>query len=166
MPRGGAGGTEAVYSLLGYAFHQEFGLALPKIEKTANGKPFFPECPDVCFSLSHARTHVLCALSGSPVGVDIESPREISSRAREYYSSGRELEEFDALDLWVLKESYIKMKGATLALLKGIRFARTDEGGVIAPEAGVITRLYKVEGCRAAVSSSGEPPPAEVVVVR
>ena len=68
-------GSEAVYSLLGHMFKTIYGGDLPAIEKTPNGKPFFPARQDVHFSLSHSRTHVMCALSNKPVGVDIESPR-------------------------------------------------------------------------------------------
>lgn len=45
---------------------------LPKIDTTPSGKPWFPELPDVHFSISHCDSAVMVALSSSPVGCDIE----------------------------------------------------------------------------------------------
>jgi len=153
---------------------------MPEIKKTPNGKPYFPDRPDIHFSLSHSRTHVLCALSGAPVGVDIESPRQISKRAVGYFCSPGELALFDPLDLWVLKESYVKLIGGTFALIKASRFSRVG-GRIIAPEFApefaaefapefapekpVMARLYGIGGCRAAVCSVGECPAVSIELV-
>lgn len=125
--RDGRSGAEAAYALLGSAFRTLYEGAVPEIKKTANGKPFFPDRPEIHFSLSHSRTHVLCAVSPAPVGVDIESPRDISARAVNYFSSPYEQELFEPLDLWVLKESFIKLIGGTLALMKTLRFSQDWE---------------------------------------
>jgi len=164
MRRGEKSGSEAVYALLGHAYVANFGAALPAIEKTPNGKPYFPERRDIHFSLSHARTHVLCALSDRPVGADIESPRQISLRARRFFCSDAELAQFDLLDLWVLKESYIKLHGWTLASVKELRFSRGG-GRIIAPDASVNSLLYQIDGCRAAVCVRKEPPPESIELV-
>ena len=153
-PRCGKNGSEAVYALLGYAFRLEYGECLPDIKKTSNGKPYFPDRPDVFFSLSHAKTHVACALSDFPVGVDIESPREISKRAIRFFCSDEELVLFDPLDLWVLKESYIKLIGGTLPSVKTLRFSRQNVR-ILPPDESVNSGLYHVDGCVAAVSSLG-----------
>ena len=153
--RCGNSGSETVYALLGYAMRDVFGIGLPLIEKTSNGKPFFPERPDIHFSLSHAKTHVLCVLSDSPVGADIESPRYISPRACKFFLSPEESAMFNPLDLWVLKESYIKLIGATLPSVGKIRFSREGEK-IITPDISVTSKLYHVEGCTAAISASGD----------
>jgi len=166
MPRHGRDGSEAVYSLLGYVFTAKgYGEILPEIKKTPNGKPYFPERPDIHFSLSHTKTHVLCALSYNPVGVDIESPRRISDRAVRYFCTPDELAGFDPLDLWVIKESYIKLLGVTLTAVKDLRFSR-EGNAIIASDTAATVKLYRFgdsEGdCRAAVSTFGGVPP-EVV---
>lgn len=155
--RHGKNGSEAAYALLGHAYRSEFHANPPPIEKTPNGKPFFPSSPDIHFSLSHSKTHVLCALSRRPVGADIESPRQISARAINYFCSPDELEMFDPLDLWVLKESYIKLIGGTLAMVKKIRFSLVGDR-IVAPDENAFPMLYRVGECRAAVTAFGAPP--------
>ena len=160
----GMNGSEAAYNLLGYVYRSEFHADPPPIEKTPNGKPFFPSCPDVHFSLSHSKTHVLCALSRRPVGVDIESPRQISRLAIDYFCSPDELAMFDPLDLWVLKESYIKLVGGTLSMVKKIRFS-LDGDRIVAPDENAFPILYRVGECRAAVTVFGAPPVGDIDIV-
>ena len=164
MPHDGQNGSETVYKLLEHAFRTEYGAALPEIKKTPNGKPFFPLRPDVHFSLSHSKTHVLCALSREPVGVDIESPRRISERAVRYFCSPEELRLFDPLDLWVLKESYIKLAGLTLPAVKTLRFSRQGNDRIVAPDETAASKLYRIGDCRAAVSTFGGSPPESVAL--
>ena len=154
VPRCGRDGSAVVYSLLDDAFRAQFGRDLPVIEKTPAGKPFFPGEPGIHFSLSHCATHVLCALSDSPVGVDIESPRSVSERTIRFFSSPDELSHFNPLELWVLKESYIKLVGGNLMMVRKIRFS-LENGEIIAPDGQTKSRLYLVDGCTAAVSTHG-----------
>ena len=163
-PQSGNNGSASVYALLGHTFRACYGGDLPEIKKTSNGKPFFPERPEIFFSLSHSKTHVACALSPCPVGVDIESPRGISERAVRYFCSDEELALFDPLDLWVLKESYIKLIGGTLASVKHLRFSRLG-GRIVTADENVFSRLYAVDGCRAAASCLGGNPPESVELI-
>ena len=172
-PRGGLDGRTAAYALLWGVFSRDYPGNLPKIEKTPNGKPFFPERPDIHFSISHAQTHVLCALSDCPIGADIESPRHVSRRALGFFASPEELAIFEPLDLWVLKESYLKLLGGTLPLVRKKKFGR--EGGEIVLEGSahgnggpahdcrsLMFRLYMIDGCHAAVASLGATPPGSI----
>jgi len=153
---GGRTGSEAVYALLKSAFSSYCTDDFPPIEKTANGKPFFPGRPDIHFSLSHTKTHVLCAISDTPVGCDIEcADRKISLRAQKFFCSSSELELFDPLDLWVLKESYIKVFGETFASIRHQRFSRDGER-IILPDPLTKSRLYDIDGCRAGVCAQSE----------
>ena len=164
--RGERSGSEAVYALLDHAYRSEFGGVMPEIKKTSSGKPYFPVFPYIHFSLSHSKTHVLCALSKDPVGADIESPRKISRRTIDYFSKPEELLLFDPLDLWVLKESYIKLLGGTLPQIKKIRFSRESKNGkIIAPDISVKARLYHVGDCRAAVCMLGDEPPDSIEMI-
>ena len=126
--RADTSGSRSVYALLEHAYRLNYEGDLPEVKKTFHGKPYFPDLPDVHFSLSHSSTHVLCALSGSPVGCDIESPRAISRRAIEYFCSAEELELFTPLELWVLKESYVKLFGKTIASIRDLRFSKHEDG--------------------------------------
>ena len=149
-PVNDSGGSLTVYALLEYAFRREFGCNTPEIKKTPVGKPYFPDRSDIHFSLSHSRTHVLCGLADRPIGVDIESPRVLRDRVIEFFSSPEESKLFSPLELWVLKESYIKLIGGSLPLVKTIRFSRNIEY-IVAPEKTVAAKLYSIEHCTAAV---------------
>ena len=164
MPNSKTSGSAAVYALLRYAFSIGYGSCFPQIKKTPNGKPYFPERPDVHFSLSHTKTHVLCALSSDPVGADIESPRHISQRAIRFFCSSDELSIFDPLDLWVLKESYIKLFGETLPTIRKIHFSRKDDM-IIVPDRSVVSKLYRVADCRAAVTGFDKNLPKSIELI-
>ena len=162
--RGAKSGSEAAYGLLEYAYREQFGGDLPEIKKTPAGKPYFPLRPGLHFSISHSATHVLCALSNDLVGVDIESPRHISERTAAFFGSPDELLRFEPLDLWVLKESYIKLVGGTLVLVKRIRFS-CEDGKIIAPDDQVFSKLYRIGECRAAVSARAGCLPDSVALI-
>ena len=157
-------GTEAVYALLEHAFRINYGVNLPEIMKTPRGKPYFPSFPEVHFSLSHTKTHVFCALSDSPVGCDIESPRQISQPALRFFSSPEELDLFEPLDLWVLKESYVKLFGQTIASIRKLRFSLHGQR-IVAPDASVEAKLYRISDCSAAVCSVYSKPPDSFVLI-
>ena len=146
-------GSETVYALLRHAFSSIYTEAFPEIKKTPAGKPYFPERPDVQFSLSHTKTHVLCAISDAAIGCDIEPcSREISNRARSYFCTPEELLCFSALDLWILKESYIKLLGGTFASIRNQQLSLKGDK-ILFPDPSVFSKLYSVDGCRAAVCS-------------
>ena len=67
--------TEALcaYGLLLALLRDRYGwTALPPMERTGNGKPFFPGHPQVHFSISHTAGAAAVAVSDDPVGVDIQ----------------------------------------------------------------------------------------------
>ena len=147
---------DTVYGLI-------YSSKMPKIKKTPNGKPYFPDRLDIHFSLSHSKTHILCGLSSTPIGVDIESPREINDRTLDFFSTPVELEYFHPLELWVLKESYIKLFGKTLTDVKNLHFTRLGEK-IISPDKSVKSYLLQIDSCYAAVSFIGEE--TEISTVR
>lgn len=184
--RGEIDGKTAAYTLLRLAFSREYPIDFPVIEKTPNGKPFFPERPDIHFSISHSKTHVLCALSDRPVGADIESQREIGDRAIAFFATPGELSMFEPLDLWVLKESYVKLLGGTLPMVRRIKFGKQGDDpcllglgiGPCPPGQGIASyqpaqgaapstlfRLYKIDGCPAAVATPGAERPGMIELV-
>ena len=106
------------YSLLALALRESRGLsALPDIAAGKNGKPFFPDRPEICFSISHTKGGALVGLHDRPIGVDVEHLRPIGKRTMERLGTGMTEEEF--LRVWVRREARAKRSGAGLAEAMG-----------------------------------------------
>jgi phosphopantetheinyl transferase len=162
---GGASGRQAVYALLEYAAHDAYGIPMPAVSRYPSGKPYFPDRPDIYFSLSHTSSHVLCAVSEGPVGADIEAVRPVRQGVAERVCTPEELRFFSFFELWVLKESFFKLSGNTNVILKNIAFNRKD-GRIVTPEPGVTALLfYDIPGCLAAVCSDGVTIPPSVRMI-
>ena len=104
----------------------------PKVEHpleiavAQGGKPYLANYPDIYFNLSHSGEWAVCAISESPVGVDIqhcdEGRRDVASR----FFHREEIRYLDGLPqfrrdegfyrLWALKESFVKATGRGLDL--------------------------------------------------
>ena len=100
------------------------GFSAQNVTVGVNGKP---ECEGICFNLSHSDDMVLCAVSDSPVGCDIEkvtdAPLEVADRyfsevERRYIDEAQNLSEINRrfFRLWTMKESYLKMTGEGMNL--------------------------------------------------
>nr|WP_245248089.1 4'-phosphopantetheinyl transferase superfamily protein [Methanobacterium petrolearium] len=97
----------------------EIGIYDPLFGVDHYGKPFLKNYSDVFFNLSHSEEYVACAVSNSPVGVDIEHIHDIDLNIAKYYFYGSEYKHIihnkdkkkAFFELWVLKESYMKMTG-------------------------------------------------------
>ena len=97
-------------------------LALPpRILCAEGGKPYLADCA-LYFNLSHSGSYVACALSDSPVGVDLQVNtkaqdrlinRVLTEEEREWLLS---CEDRDAAftELWCRKESFLKATGEGL----------------------------------------------------
>lgn len=136
-------GTGDAYALLSALLVEARGVEpLPRLERREGGKPFFPDRPDLQFSLSHSpvsRTEslTLCALSDGPVGCDIEVIRPRSPGLPRYALDDRQYEWFrrrgerweDFYTLWTLKEARVKCTGEGLkALPREIRVPLLEPG--------------------------------------
>ncbi len=108
------------YFLLCRALREDFGIAEPPVFSFGeHGKPFLAEHPDLHFNLSHCRVAVACAVSSSPVGIDIESIRKArpdlvrrtmnDDEAQSIISSSDPDREFTIL--WTRKEAVLKLSG-------------------------------------------------------
>lgn len=89
------------------------------VEKTASGKPFFVNMPDVHFSISHSGDYWLCAFSGTTIGADIQILRPINAGLiiRGWYKIHEmELVKRFGLDMffeiWCAKEACLKYRGS------------------------------------------------------
>ena len=99
------------YLLLRMALWEQRGWRdLPRIEVDELGKPFFPDHPDIHFSLSHTAGAAAAALADTPVGVDIERVRPVSVRAMERIAGVRTEAAF--FRSWVRREARAKRSGA------------------------------------------------------
>ena len=108
------------YLLLCNGLKSEYGITeMPDFEYGEHGKPSIIGHPDIHFNLSHCKTAVACAISDTPIGIDIESIRDAKEsviryamnddEARQILSSSNPALEFTKL--WTMKESVLKLTG-------------------------------------------------------
>ena len=112
-------GHEDGRKLLRQLFETHVGGEMPPISIGERGKPYFADHP-IHFSITHTPSHVFCALSHCPIGIDAEEvDRTVNLRVAEKTLSPSEKAQFDAatdktralLTLWVLKEAAVKCSG-------------------------------------------------------
>lgn len=152
-------------SLLAEAYADYSGKALmPKIERLLLKRNAFFKEPELHYSVSHSQTHVLVALSDSPVGVDTEpSDRTVSQKLIEKLTTEKEREFLSFLEIWTLRESYFKLTGE--GDLRTLRFYR-HFGKIIAPRDDVFCRQYKcVDGAVISVCSYKNDFPEEITQI-
>ena len=110
----------AVYLLLKKGLQEEYGItANPVFGYSEEGKPFIIDHPDIHFSFSHSGDVALCAISGQPVGADVEVPRKISPSLVSYTMNDDEQAQINAspdpmmqfLFFWTRKEALLKLTG-------------------------------------------------------
>ena len=157
-------GSQAVRKLLAYGYNEMYGQKMPEIAKTEKGKPYFPERPDVHFSLSHTDTHVMCAIGESPVGCDIQTIRQVSDKIKYRTCTEKELEVFEFFQLWTLKESWIKLNGTLDREIIDVEFIGTPDN-ITPPKPAVCAKLYACDGCIAAVCTSEYSLPCNIIEV-
>ncbi len=98
------------YLLLRVALRERCGWNdLPEIAAGVNGKPYFPDHPEVHFNLSHTFGAAAAALADTPIGVDLERIRPISVRSMERLAGVRTEEAF--FKSWVRREARVKRTG-------------------------------------------------------
>lgn len=96
--------------------------------RTAYGKPFFLNAPDIHFNISHSSTKVAVCLSDREAGCDIEEVTDIDLTVAERFFSSEEYLAVKAgtkpeernetfFRYWTLKESYMKATGLGLTLM-------------------------------------------------
>ena len=142
----GRNGHQVGRQLLARLYRQATGDALPPIETTSRGKPYFPKSP-WHFSISHTKHYAFCVLSLNNVGLDAEeTDRAVSpALARRYLSPAERARigadaQKEALRLWVLKEAEAKRTGRGIGdWMKETDFDPYDR------------RIQEMDGCFVAV---------------
>lgn len=84
-----------------------------------HGKPYLKDHPEIHFNLSHCKNGILVAVSEEPVGVDIESYRQVSDSLIRYTMNEEEqqiiAESDDPIrtftEYWTKKEAVFKLRG-------------------------------------------------------
>lgn len=125
---------EQAYRLLHDMLEKEYGYSILNekkeikellFEKTEQGKPFIRGL-SIHFSISHCKEMAACAVSSSPIGIDVEQIRPVkeniiqkvlSEEEQERYMIQREKDKGDKcfFQFWTLKESLGKYLGAGLS---------------------------------------------------
>lgn len=107
-----------------------------------SGKPFLNEYPEIHFNLSHCSSCVCCAVSSSPVGVDVENIQYDPDLAGTVFNTS-EQEAIESADnreieftkLWTMKESFLKLTGE--GIVDNIKEVLTKEDPVFELEINV-----------------------------
>jgi len=136
------------YALLALAATRHFSIdTAATLRYTTGGKPYLAGSP-LHLSLSHSKTHALCALAEQPIGCDIETHRPISRAITARILSGTE-NPADFFTHWTLKESYVKLTDDASPHFSALTFTITDN---TAQGQGTHGHLYRqVPNCTAAL---------------
>lgn len=102
-----------------------FGIPIneQKFAEGEYGKPYLVGFPDVHFNISHSGKYIICAVSDSPVGVDVEEIRQFNSGVTKKVFSKevqKKIIESESRDRaftceWVRLEGNLKRRGIGLA---------------------------------------------------
>lgn len=113
-----------------------------KAQRQPGGKPWFPDHPQLHFSISHSGCYWAAALGRQPLGLDLQqhqscdiprlSRRFLHPEERDWLEA-RGFSAADFFPLWAAKESYLKFTGQGLA-------AGLDNFSVLSPPPGVELR--------------------------
>lgn len=106
----------------GHYIGQPFNLGVLQTGK--NGKPYFASPKHIHFNISHSGKYIVCGVSTSEIGIDVERIRRVNLRIAERYFSEREMNDLLQLNedermeyfitLWTIKEAYLKSIGRGL----------------------------------------------------
>lgn len=134
-------------ALLTQGVHELFHLPITceeinsVLKYNANGKPYLPGHPEICFNITHCNQLVACAFHDSPIGIDAENPgyfpevlinRALSDKEKCLLQS-RSTSISDKQEwfyrFWTLKEAYVKKSGIGVDTdLTDFSFSFTDDG--------------------------------------
>ena len=99
-----------------------------RVERTESGKPYFPDCPRIQFSISHSGDYWACAVAEKSVGLDIQEHVRKKSETREaaaarflkmahrfFHPVEAKFVELDScpnfFTVWTAREAYVKYTG-------------------------------------------------------
>jgi len=102
------------------------GLDSAQFYKAASDgeKPFFPDAPQIKFSISHSGDFWACAFGKAELGLDIQQhtrcrSRDIAKRffhpSEQKYLEACDYAQEEFFEIWTAKESYVKFTGRGLS---------------------------------------------------
>lgn len=161
------------YALLTTAVQTVWGFEeLPELERTEDGKPYFPDFPEHHFNLSHSEPYALCALDDAPVGADIQIvkpnwreglPARVCSPEQLRWLEEQDDRRRSFALLWALKEARVKYTGTGLRVgIREISVPLPNAKETLYRHDGLWFRVYRGEDWMAAVC--GENPPPEQLI--
>ncbi len=108
--------------LLGFALQTGYGIDSYSYRFGRRGKPYI-KGEDVFFSISHSGSYVVCCVSDSEVGCDIEKIKEYNPKVAKRFFTEAEVQLIEKSDdkdslfvrLWTLKESILKKHGTGIS---------------------------------------------------
>ena len=112
------------YLLLKKGLREAYGITEnPVFEYGEHGKPSIVGHPEIHFNLSHCKEAVVCAVSDSPVGADVESIREYHESLVRYTMNDDEVHQIESSEhpdvafirLWTMKEAVLKLIGTGIS---------------------------------------------------
>lgn len=132
-----------------------------------NGKPYFPEAPELHFSVSHSGDWWACAFGASPLGLDLQQhlPCSAARLSRRCFHPEEDAHlralDYDAAEffrIWCAKESRVKLTG------EGFR-AGLESFSVLSPlpDGSVFQQLSAPAGYSMCLCT---PVPVAVTIVR
>lgn len=149
-----------------------------QLERTALGKPQLSGQSVPQFSLSHSSHWAVCALSDTPVGVDVEGPRCTPAIARRFFHPD-ELPDFASLPetewrdqlnrLWTAKEAFTKALGGGLTVPLDSFLVRLSSNGAALEQ--TLSPLpyqfheYRLADCRVCLCSVDPRPEPEFISI-
>lgn len=148
------------YQLLQRGLREEYGIEeSPVFEYSEHGKPSIAGHPEIYFNLSHCKYTAVCALSDSPVGIDVESVREYKESLARYTMNDDELQRILTAErpdvafirFWTMKEALLKLTGDGISNNLKTVLADTADYHFNTIEAPDTRYLYTV--CRPAFST-------------
>lgn len=114
--------------LLRYSLYDHYRIIDVCIKRDANGKPYLADTDTIHFNISHAGDWVVCVLGETAVGVDVERVQQmgmdfvtmtytsVESTAIKQITDEIQRDKA-AIQLWTIKESYIKAIGLGLKMM-------------------------------------------------
>ena len=98
-----------------------------RVFRTPEGRPFLPDFPGLCISISHSGNYAAVGIADGKIGLDIQQIRPVMPalsdgrffppRDRELLSACKTAAEKESLffRIWTVREAYLKYTGAGLA---------------------------------------------------
>lgn len=114
--------------LLRYSLCDKYRITEVCIRCDANGKPYLADTDNIYFNISHAGDWVVCVLGETAVGIDVERIQQMGMDFVEMTYTDAEsaaIKQIEdetqrdraAVQLWTIKESYVKAIGLGLKMM-------------------------------------------------